>query len=287
MTITVNKIADAVSELPALSTVVSKVLKITEDPGANASNLAEAIVLDPNLAASILKLANSAYYGFARHISTVSDAIVLLGFSTIRSLTVAASTYRIYDKEITGYALSKGDIWRHCLSCAMMSKLIALKTRYKVPEEAYIAGLLHDVGKIILGRFVEQDYEKIMSQVEAGKSTFSVAEKEILGFDHPTVGAKVAEKWLFPENLVDAIRYHHDPERSKKNSQLTDIVHIADATCLMMGIGLGGDGLAYEFDQKALDRLGLSEPDMENLMSRLGDLLVDPQCFGSFEDGGV
>lgn len=285
MTETLDKIVKAVKELPALSHVASKVLAITEDPDANASDLAETINLDPNLAASILKLANSAYYGFARHISTVTDAIVLLGFSTIKSLTIAASTYKIYNKEVSGYSLSKGEIWRHSIGCAMMSKLIAMRSKYKVPEEAYVAGLIHDIGKIVLDRFVEKEFTQINEIVDNEKISFSEAEKRILGFDHPEVGAKVVERWNFPANLVEAIRYHHEPEKAEVAPILTSIVHIADASCLMLGIGLGGDGLSYPLNEKAVDMLTLTEQDMENLMSKLGEVLIDPQCFASLEGG--
>lgn len=286
MTETLDKIVKAVKELPALSHVASKVLAITEDPDANASDLAETINLDPNLAASILKLANSAYYGFARHISTVTDAIVLLGFSTIKSLTIAASTYKIYNKEVSGYSLSKGEIWRHSIGCAMMSKLIAMRSKYKVPEEAYVAGLIHDIGKIVLDRFVEKEFAQITEIVDNEKISFSEAEKRILGFDHPEVGAKVVERWNFPANLVEAIRYHHEPEKAEVSPPLTSIVHIADASCLMLGIGLGGDGLSYPLNEKAVNMLTLTEQDMENLMSKLGEVLIDPQCFASLEGGG-
>lgn len=286
MTISLDKIVKAVEELPALSHVASRVLTITEDPDANASDLAESINLDPNLAASILRLANSAYYGFARHISTVTDAIILLGFSSIKSLTIAASTYRIYNKEVSGYSLSKGEIWRHSIGCAMMSKLIAIRVKYKIPEEAYVAGLLHDIGKIIIDGFVGEEFASIVKIVEEEKISFSDAEKRVLGFDHPEIGARVAEKWNFPDKLVEAIRYHHSPEEAEVSPILTSVIHVADASCLMLGIGLGGDGLKYPLNEKAIDLLMLSEQDMEHLMSKLGEVLVDPQCFASLEGGG-
>lgn len=271
--ISLEKIVSEVEDLPALPQVTIQVMKIADDPKATAQDMNNAIIQDQALTAKVLKLANSAYYGFSRKVSTVTEATVMLGFKAVKSIVLAASVSGMMSREVTGYALAPGELWQHSLACAIACRMIARKVKYPVPDIAYTAGLLHDIGKVILNHHVEGVYHEVVEKIEAGNTSFYDTEVEILGFSHADVGAKVAAKWNLPEELAEAIAHHHDPEKAVVNPKLTAIVHTADALCMMLGIGLGIDGLYYPLSEAAMKTINLTSGDSEELLSSLVDVL--------------
>jgi putative nucleotidyltransferase with HDIG domain len=224
-------------------------------------------------------LANSAYYGYPRKINTVSQATILLGFQTIKSIVLASTVNKIMTHELKGYALGENDLWTQSQASAIISRNIAKEVKFSNPETAYIGGLLRDIGKTILNYYVEREYNAIVNKVEYGNVSFSEAEEEILGFNHAQVGEKIAEKWNFPKDLVEAIGLHHTPEKSTINPTLVSIVHIADAITMMMGIGIGADGLTYNFSPFALETLNFNAQDLEDFISKSHDLIIDGDSF--------
>ncbi len=269
--ISLVRLLNKIKELPPLPQSIPQILEITKNPDSSAQDLTRVFERDPTLAASILKLANTAYYGFNRQISTISHAIVCLGFNTIKSIALTASTHDMLSNGVEAYKLEKGMLWKHSTACATCARMIAQRVKYKDCEEAYIAGLLHDIGKIILSSFAEEQYDEIIEKTKDNKTPYNVAEMEVLGYDHPQIGGKVIEKWNLPPGLVEAVQYHHQPEKAEENIILTYIVHLADAICDMLGIGLGSDGLMYIFEENTFDILGVSKDDVETLMSELVD----------------
>lgn len=269
-----EQVVSSAKDLPSLPAITYRVIKLVDDAQSTAKDLNDVITQDQSLTAKVLRLANSAYYGFPRRISTVTDAIVLLGFNTIRSLVLSASVYPILEKPLEGYALAPGELWRHSQACAMGARLIAQRARYRQPDQAYIAGLLHDIGKVLLNHHLRQQYQEIVARV-GGEVTFIEVEQEVLGFDHAQVGALLAEKWNLPPDLVEAIGCHHQPKAAEKNRELTAITHLADALCMTMGLGLGVDGLYYKVEEDAVRLLKIKEEELEQLISRLADTLAD------------
>lgn len=255
-----------VKDLPPFSVVANRALKLTNDPRSSAIDISRVISYDPAFTARVLRMANSAYYGFARKVTTVSDAIVILGYETLKSVVLALTLQKFYDRDIKGYGLEKGDMWKHSVGCALASRMIATKVKYKSVEEAFVSGLLHDVGKTILNQFVRDELDKIIELSIANGLSFSESEKEILGFDHQDIGAKVAEKWNFNEKIAEAIKCHHRPEKAYRDPELTAIVHVADFICLSLGLGIGNDGLLYPLRKEALEILKLDEPEIDNLI---------------------
>ena len=238
------------------------------------------ILKDQSLTSRILKLANSAYYGYPRKIDTVSQATILLGFQTIKSMALASTVNKMMAHELKGYALGENDLWTQSQTCAIISRYIAKEVKFSNPETAYIGGLLRDIGKTILNFYVEREYKAIVNKVEYGNLSFLEAEEEVLGFNHAQVGEKIAEKWNFPKDLVEAIGLHHTPEKSIVNPALVSIVHIADAITMMMGIGIGADGLTYNFSSFAIDTLeGFDPNNLDQLMSKSYDLIIDENSF--------
>jgi putative nucleotidyltransferase with HDIG domain len=258
---------------------VGQVIRLTDDPSSTVKELNDVICQDQSMAAKVLRLSNSAFYGYSRRIATIVDAIGILGFNTIRDLVMAASVYNILKKEVKGYQIASGDIWRHSITCAMTARAVAKRVRFRSPDQAFIAGLMHDIGKVILGVYVAEVYDEIIRRVGEEQQPFSVVEEAVLGFTHAAVGARVAEKWNLPDDLVEAIACHHTPMNAKKNPELAAIVHIADSVSMSMGIGLGGDGLYYPLVSQALALFKLSEADMDLIMSELAELVGDDEIF--------
>lgn len=277
--ISVESIVEAVNDLPALPHVVVQVIKLTEDPDSTAQDINRVLNQDQAITARVLKMANSAFYGFPRRIGSVTDAIVLLGFRTLRSIVMAASVSDILNQEMQGYALEYGELWRHSQCAAMAARLIARKSKFALLDLAYTAALLHDIGKVILNNTMKEAYHEVVATVTAENISFIEAEDKILGFNHAQIGARVAEKWNLPPETVEAIQLHHNPERAQVNPRLTAIVHLADAVCVSMGVGMGIDGLLYPMSGEAMQLLGLDEIEIENIISELVDVFCDQQIF--------
>ncbi|BDI32217.1 phosphohydrolase [Capsulimonas corticalis] len=261
-----------VKDLPSLPDVAVKVARTIDKPTTSANDVARVLSMDQGLTARVLRLANSVFYGATRRISTVSDAIVLLGMRTVRNLAMASSVEDVLGRELAGYAMQRGELWRHSCGCANVAQSLATLINYPVPEEAFVAGLLHDVGKVLLSVHMQVEFSGVLKLTEDEDISFMEAEQRILGFDHAEVGACVLERWNLPTPLVQAVRYHHTPMAQSEFSKLTALVHVADVICVMMGIGVGGDGLRYALDREAQERLGLSDEQIERQISDLSDL---------------
>lgn len=277
---TLAKLLIRVRDLPPLPQSIAQILELTNSAETSIQELAGVFERDPKLTASTLKLANSSFYGFSRTISTISHAIVCLGLDTVKSIALTSSTQDMLNKEIPAYALEKGMLWQHSIGCAVCARIIANRIGFKESEEAYIAGLLLDIGKIILSNFAEEQFIQIIKESKNKRIPFDRAEKDVLGFDHPQIGSRMIKRWNLPPILVDAVQYHHRPEKANNHRDITYIVHLADAISCMLGIGLGCDGLMYVFEENTLDVLGLQRDDVESIMSELVD-----KVFGTEENG--
>jgi len=269
--ITIVKLLEKIKEMPPLPQSVTQILEISKSTKSSAQDLAKVFERDPALAANILKIANSSFYGFTRKISTMTHAIVCLGLDTVKSIALTSSTQEMLNNKIPAYDLEKGMLLQHSITCATCARIIAQRIGYKDCEEAYTAGLLLDIGKVILSRFAEDQFNQIIEKTKDNKTPFNIAEQEVLGFDHPRIGGRIIKKWNLPPILIEAVQYHHQPDKAEINKTLTYIVHFADAISDMLGIGLGSDGLMYVFEENTLDVLGLSKEDMESIMSELAD----------------
>jgi HD-like signal output (HDOD) protein len=275
--IDINEILNKVDKLPGVNQVAMCLIKMLDDENARVQDLAQVISSDPALTTQLLKLSNSAYYGYSREISTISDAIAKLGFKTIRSMAFMAVSHNAINKEIKGYSLYEGELWNNSVTCAVFSKYLAQKFDYPDTETAFVAGLLRDIGKLVIDEYVGISYEKIIDKVNMEKISFCQAEEALFGFDHGYVGAKLIEMWNFPPALVETIRYHHDFRKAvdagSENLELISIVHIADAFTMMMGSSLGNDGLMYYIDTEIFKQLGLSEDPVstEQLFAEIAD----------------
>jgi len=163
--LTVEQVVAQVKDLPTLPEVTTEVIKLTDDPNATAQDINRVVGKDQGLTAKVLKLANSAYYGFPRRISTVTDATVMLGFQTLRSIVMAASVSDMLSREMKGYSLGSGELWRHSQATAMGARLLARQCKYPAADVAYTAGLLHDIGKVILNHYLQDANQRVVEWV--------------------------------------------------------------------------------------------------------------------------
>lgn len=269
-----NALVRQVRDLPALPAAVLRVMQITDDPKAGATDVARALASDQALAVRVLKLANSAFYGASRRIATVSEAVVILGLRTTRNLAMASSCQEMLEREVAGYAMQRGALWRHSLACASAAQMLAKRAGFRT-EEAFIAGLLHDLGKVVMNTYQRDQFVLVLRRTLEQGETYSEAEREVFGFDSAEAGARLLERWNLPDSLVGAVRYHHLPLAAPMSSPLPSLVHVADAICLTLGIGLGVDGLAYALQPEALAVLNLTESDFEQVASQTCDTLSE------------
>lgn len=225
------------ADLPTIPVVALKVMKLIENENATADELAKVVASDPAVAARVLKISNSSFYGCQRQIQTLSSAIVILGFSTLRSLVVAASVKQVYKP----YGLTEKMLWEHSFAAGLAARILAHDTRAANEEEAFLAGLFHDIGKIIMNTLDRDKFQEVMQHVYNEGISFEEAEKTIYPFTHEEVGAYVVKKWNFPEILTKAILQHHDPELDSIDdpalARLSAVTALADMFCKKLGIG--------------------------------------------------
>lgn len=280
-----DKILQGVKQLPPMPQTVEKVMQLLSDQKSSTQEISKIISLDQSLAAQILRLCNSPYYGLSKEITSITQAIVLLGHATLRNLVTASFAHTIANKPLKGYMLQKGELWKHSIACAFGSEHIARSKAKSMKDTAFTAGLIHDIGKVVLDSYVDEEYDQIFQLTRERNMPFMLVEKEILGFDHAEIGAKIAEQWRLPAELVEVIRFHHQPELARHNEKLTAIVHITDALCMMMGAGVGGDGILYPLDEKAYSILGLDPSDEEEILLELTKKLEGMEAFSPAEPG--
>jgi putative nucleotidyltransferase with HDIG domain len=271
-----RRVLKRVKDIPSLPQFVVETLKKLDDPTSSAADVSNRLSKDEGLVVRVLRLANSAYYGLSRKITGVSEAISFLGFKTVKSIVLAASIYKFMDNAFSGYSLDRGELWKHSQSVAAASRYLAEKLRISDPEEAYVGGLMHDIGKIVLNDYVRFGYSIILRLVEEDNVPFCEAERQVLGFDHAQVGGLVMEQWNLPEAYTYITTYHHTPwelpQDMNEFQPVVDIVHVSNAICIMLGVGIGADGMQYNISTDSLERLGLSES-TEQIMGEFVDLL--------------
>ncbi len=270
----IDTIANKIDKLPEVFNVAIMVAKELDNPDVNAQSLAKIISTDPALTTQLLRLCNSAQYGFSKKIASIKEAIPRLGFKTLKSLVFLAISQGMLNKEVKGYDLTKGALWENSISCAVYARYLAKKCNYHDPEIAFTAGLLRDIGKLIIHEYVSESYDDIIQEVNNSNITFSEAEEKTLGFNHSEIGGKVAEKWNFPCGLVESIKYHHTPGNAKKDPVLVSIVHVADVLTMMLGAGIGSDGMMYKIEMNTLEKLNIPVAPgvIEELVSEIVEL---------------
>jgi len=259
-----RKKIEHIQSLPTIPSVLKRISGMIEKPGISLQEISTFISNDPALTTKILKMINSAVYGFPGRISSVSHATVLLGLNVIKGLLIGVSVFEIMQKSMVG-------LWEHSLGCAVTARIMAKKKGVPEPEEVYVAGLLHDIGKVIFILEFPRDYENAMHAADAEGLTIFEIEKRLFHAHHATIGSWLAEKWSFPGNLVEIIKYHHAPLRSRRAPLEASIVHLSDILVRAQATGFAGDHFIPAVDPAAFEFLSLNESDLMEIIKEAED----------------
>lgn len=266
-----DQILEATFELPSFPLVLEKSLRLIEDPKSTAKQIVELIQLDQAITVSVLKLCNSAFFGLRRPVSNLRDALVMVGFNPLMEVILSQQSGRILNKPCEGYELEQRDLWRHSVSCALLSQIIARRLNSPDSSSHFTAALLHDLGKLILGQFVSGYFRQIRDLIQGEQISFTEAERAVLGIDHAELGARIAEKWDFPPSIVAAIRYHHNPSQAASEKEIVELISLCDLVAMLTGIGGGADGLLYHGVPGVMRRHRLKHKDIELFIVELSN----------------
>ena len=261
------KIATAIQSFPGMPGAAVKLLALIDDPAMRVSQIEEILRHDPGLTANVLRLANSAYFGIPSKIGSIRQAVILLGLKRLIQMVIAACVSAIMDKPVPGYDLPPGELWRHSIAVSVAAEGLVKELKIEAAEEIFTAALLHDVGKLVLGEYIKDDFKKIETAVSQGLS-FEMAETISLGINHAEVGARILAHWSLPTEIINAVQWHHAPEQADQISTMLDIVHVANFMSIMIGIGIGRDGLQHQPSAEVTERLGLEPRHLEKVASQ-------------------
>lgn len=234
----------------------------------SAEEMARVVMTDQVLSAKVIRLVNSAFYGFYGGVSTVSGALVLLGVDVVKSLAVSSSIFEIMEKHVVG-------LWEHSMGVAVAASVVAQRLELKNPDEIATAALLHDIGKVIIKIKLEEDYDRLVALIQERDVMMVEAERELLETDHCEIGAWLAQTWHLPANLIEPIAWHHNVEKSTSHQAKTAVVHVADVIARAFAFGFGGDDLVPRIQPVAWNRLGLDERKLESVLDEVEDRLID------------
>jgi putative nucleotidyltransferase with HDIG domain len=280
-----EEIIARIASLPSLPSASTEVIRLLRDPEAPSMKIAQAIEYDPSLTMNVLRLANSTSLGFPQSVSTVKEAFIRLGPKKGFQSVFHATIGKIAEVPCNGYEVSGAELWEHLIGSAIASRRIAQLLNISPPEHTFTAALTHDIGKVVLGTFVEVNTETILALVLEEKITFEEAEQEVLGIDHAEVGACLLEHWNLPRSLVEAVRWHHQPENIARDAVTAYLVHVADVVCLMAGLGTAVDALSYRPSHHVMAELGLRMNALDEIVYEVLNELMRIRTLFKFEQG--
>lgn len=256
-------VSEQIEQLPPFPLVINHVLRIIEDPKASLADISRLILTDPSLTAKILQIINSAYYGFSGSVSTVSHAVALLGSREVKSLALGLPINEACFSRKRSFGLKQTDLWEHSLGVGICGRKIGEKVGYPLLEEAFIGGLLHDIGKNVLNDVFPERFDQALRKAELENLSLLEVEKEMLTISHDTIGFWVAQHWQLPSTLTSAIQNHHQPLRTaptdeQKGIRLEAIIFLGDFLAKFLRIGFSGDNCLPLIKTEVIQHLSLT-----------------------------
>jgi len=267
-----NTIRQRLLSLKSLQTqpdVIAKITHLLQNPSTNAEVLGRAIRTDQVLASTVLKLVNSAFYGFPGRIGSISHAVVLLGFSTVKNIVLTATIMDIFKMNINS-KFNMQDMWKHSLACGAAAQCLARALGIEQKEECFIAGLVHDIGKAIMFQLMPDDFIRVVECADKTKTLFYDSECKLLGINHQDIGGILIELWHLPAQTLNAVACHHNPPvRISDDYKIAAIVHCADILARAFGYGNGGDNKIPRINDNVWNTLGLDGVDLARLFNSM------------------
>ncbi len=250
-----EKIIRSVDDFPTLPTIFSALAEVMTDPRSTFSDAANVISRDQASAMKILKVANSAFYGFPGKIDTISQAIFYIGFEEVKNIIITISIWDIFKSSSSHSGFNIVDLWKHSIGVGVASRTIAKTIKAENVENCFIAGIIHDIGKLLFIRYLGNEYIKVIDFACENNLNIRDAESDMLGITHTIAGELIGEKWKMPLNIKNAIRYHYSGMVNGKVHDLSAIVHIANIVVRMMQLGNPGDYIIPEPYPEVLEYL--------------------------------
>ena len=264
-----DEILILIKAVPPFPKVAQRVLGMLDDPSVKAAQLAEVIQYDAAITANILKICNAAIFGLVRKVSSLEEALVVLGHKELKDIIITSSSAKFYKGKVgAGYELEQGDLWRHSVACAIVAKQLSPHVKGTNANTAFTTALLHDIGKRFLSGFVAGEFQNIINKVDQEQCSFVEAEKELLGASHAELGGMILQNWEFDPEMVAAVREHHDADALQKGP-LSALIALSNAIVVSLGIGGGADGLATRMQGEGLKKYDITSETIENCMTQL------------------
>ncbi len=258
----------AVKDLPTLPGVLQEVAILVENPNSSTDQISKAISKDQVLSAKVLKMVNSPIYGFPGRIGSIQHALVLLGFNVIKGIIISTSVFEVMNENMKG-------LWEHSLGCALACSAIAREIGCKDPEEYAVAGLLHDIGKVVAAVQLPDSRAAIDALVREKDVSYRQAELEILGFAHDRINLWLCSYWNLPPNLKEGLSYHHRPMSATLYPKIAQVVHVGDFLARLFGVGNGGDDQVSALDEGVLEALEITPEVLHKILNGLEREFVD------------
>ncbi len=264
----VKEAIDSTSDLKTLPFVYNSVSALLADQTSTKGDIAKVLRTDQVIMAKILRIVNSALFGFSRKVTTIEDAIPLLGLNEIENIVLSVSVIGVFNMSESG-GFDRSEFWKHSLGCGIISKLLALRTGALHPDEFFSAGLLHDIGKITLDQLFPDEFLGVLELTKSRAMFLRNAERKVFGQTHPNVGKYLLQRWKIPDVLVEAVAFHHGPSSSTINPVLVSAVQVADVITHLLHIGNSGENVIPKFDEFALKNLNITLAGIETLVPEI------------------
>lgn len=258
-----------IPNLEPLPDTAMRIINVINNPNGAVESVVDIIQYDQVLTGKVLRIVNSASFGLNRDITSLKDALMYLGTNRLIQIILLAVPDSPLLKAVKGYGLERGELWLHSAGAAIAAQYLGTLVKHPDPNLLFTAGLLHDIGKCLLQEYVGNEYDRLMKKVIDEGLDFAEAERDIFGIDHAEAGGYIAEEWNLPDRIKVAIQYHHKPNECPVIDQTVDLVYVGDLLSLLMGSGLGNDGLNYRADSEILDRNKLGQVSLEKACAAL------------------
>lgn len=269
-----RRIIEQIDQLPALPAITTRLIQTVNSSDSSAEDAAALIEEDPALTGAVLKMANSAFYGRPRSVSSVASAVVVLGFNTIRSIVLGLSMAKGFPPTDKRACFDRNDFWTHSITSGLAGRIIAKKI---IPfsnlegETVFCGAIMHDIGKLIFEEYFNEDYYKTVSLAQSKSASLYNTEKDFLGITHAEIGAILSDKWALPRELESAIVFHHDPWNCKDSKDIAASVYLADILAISIGASPTKSSVIPKIDKRALDVLSIDFEELQECRSELSD----------------